>query len=632
MSNFTQLKRDLLYRAYSLPVSRSVSKPFIDLVVKWIENSGEEWTIDRCKSIKLDLIRVRSGLVPVSQWIKKGKHNTTFGGVIAPIERIALSSDKGMNSMIQLLQVYSWFISPSVTEKQSRKFLDGVQAKPPPSDTLNKYKQVVTLGVTRAGLRPVKFMPKPKPLVEFQPSTNRRAPLLDRTVPEEQGVIDSLNFLWFTCKGRLHYQKFKKFYDCVMEGLDWWNSWLMKATGPYGPMPNVSSGFPVGRIGLIQEPGYKLRAVANPGRVFQQVLAPLGDTLYRTLKVLPWDCTFDQSKAIPVLQECLSHGGVIHSIDLSGATDYFPLTLQEQVLRRIFPTDVIDMFSEISQGDWEMPGFGQISWKRGQPLGLYPSFGAFALTHGCLLLGLSKSHLYDGSFYILGDDVVILDTELKDAYIQTLSELGCPISPTKSISSNSLCEFGGKIVTPNSVIPQYKWRAISDDSFIDICRNLGPRSVKLLRTRQRSVIRCLAPLPECLGGFGWNPQGLSLETRLEQHPWLWEPKKPHGRVTSYTGSSIRVLFNSESYCQTLKDIPSLVCSLRDVLDQRALALTRTYISESLTPWYRILGKNLDEVLTSNLLDCDLPVEMSRYLPSSLTLWENKIGMDHLQGG
>lgn len=201
MSTCTQLKRDLLFRAYSLPVSRSISTPFINLVVKWIENSGEEWTIDRCKSIKLDLIRLNSGLAPVSTWIKKGTHNTTFGGAIAPIERIALSSDKGLNSMIQLLQVYSWFISPSVTDKQSRKFLDGVQATPPPSDALRKYKSIVTLGVTRAGLRPVAYMPKPKPIVEYQPSTNRRAPLLDRTVPEEQGIIDSLNFLWFTQKG-----------------------------------------------------------------------------------------------------------------------------------------------------------------------------------------------------------------------------------------------------------------------------------------------------------------------------------------------------------------------------------------------------------------------------------------------
>lgn len=632
MSNIAQLNRDLLFRAHSLPVSWNISSPFINLVVKWVKNSGEEWTIDRLKSIKLDFIRLRAGLDPVSTWVKRGKHGTTFGGIVSTLERKALSSDKDFNSIIQLLQVYSWFISKSVTEKQSRKFLDGVLAKPSPCEALDKAKLIVTLGVTRAGLRPVKYMPNPKPLVEFIPSPDRRAPLLDRSVPENQGVIDSLNFLWFTAKGRSHYRKFKKHYDYVMAGLDWWNTWLHKATGPYGPMPNVSSGFPVGRIGLIQEPGYKLRAVANPGRVFQTVLGPLGDTLYRTLKVLPWDCTFDQTKAIPDIQDSLSHGNVVHSIDLSGATDYFPLDLQVQVLKRIFSSDIVDMFSEISQGDWEMPGFGQISWKRGQPLGLYPSFGAFALTHGCLLLGLQKKPSYDGQFYILGDDVVILDTELKDAYIQTLSELGCPISPTKSISSGKLCEFAGKIVTSSEVFPQYKWRLISDDSFIDIVRNLGVRSMRLLRKRQRSVVELLAPLPECLGGFGWNPQGLSLETRLEQHPWIWEPVKPRSRVTSYTGSSIRVLFDSDSYRQTLKDQPNLVCSLGDTLDQRVIALTNKYISGSLTPWYTILGKNLDEVLTSNLLECDLPVEMTRYLPSSLTQWENKVGRNPQQQG
>jgi hypothetical protein len=593
-------------------------------VVKWVECSGEEWTIDRCKSIKLDFIRLKAGLRPVSSWIKKKHKTTTFGGIIGSLERKALSSDKNFNSVIQLLQVYSWFISRSVTEKQSRKFLDGVTATPSPSEALDKARKFVTLGVTRAGLRPVRYMPNPKPLVEYLPSPDRRAPLLDRAVPEEAGVIDSLNFLWFSAKGRAHYHKFKKFYDFVMEGLDWWTCWLQKATGPYGPMPDVG-GFLVGRIGLIQEPGYKLRAVANPGRVFQQVLGPLGNTLYRTLKALPWDCTFDQSKAIPDIQDSLSHGDVVHSIDLSGATDYFPLDLQCAVLRRIFDSDTVDLFTEISQGQWEMPGFGRVSWTRGQPLGLYPSFGAFALTHGCLLLGLSKKPSFDGDFFILGDDVVILDTELKDAYVRTLSELGCPISPTKSISSNSVCEFAGKIVTAKAVIPQYKWRAVSDDSFIDICRNLGVRSMRLLRSRQRKVIEQIAPLPESLGGFGWNPQGLSIETRLSEHPWLWEPLKPRSRVTSYTGISIRNLFASESYTKTLKDQPCLVCSLGADLDQRSVALTSKHISGSLTPWYMILGKNLDEVLTAQMLDCDLPIEMTRDLPSTLTMWERKLG-------
>jgi hypothetical protein len=630
--SIAQLKRELTFRVTSLPVSRSYTIPFITLVVKWVECSGEEWTVDRLKSIKLDFIRLKSGLCPVSSWIKKGYKGSTFGGIIGALEKKALSSDKDFNSIIQVLQVYSFFISQSLTERQKSKFLDGVQATPPPRRALTTTHDILLRGYSLAGLRPVRFMPSPEPLVEYSPSPNRRAPLPGRSVPEVEGIIDSLHYLWFTIKGRAHYQKYKSYYDSVMTGLDWWNTWLKKATGPYGPMPNISPEFLVGRIGLIQEPGYKLRAVANPGRVFQQVLKPLGDTLYRTLKELPWDCTFNQSKATPVIQEQLSRGGVVHSIDLSGATDYFPLELQEFLLKRIFPTDIVDMFSEISQGTWEMPGIGQVSWRRGQPLGLYPSFGSFALTHGCLLLGLRGRYPFDNSFFVLGDDVVILDDELAHSYLSLMEELGCPISTSKSISSNRLCEFAGKIITEFSVIPQYKWRNVSDNSFIDICRNLGRQSMKLLRTRQRKVIERIAPLPECLGGFGWNPEGLPLETRLERCPWVFNDEKPRGRVTSYTGISIRTLFGSDSYRQTLKDQPNLVSSLRDDLDQRSIALTRSHISEHLAPWYRILGRNLDEVLTSKLLDCDLPIEATRDQSTLLHSMERLIGQDQIQGG
>ena len=243
-----------------------------------------------------------------------------------------------------------------------------------------------------------------------------------------------------------------------------------------------------------------------------------------------------------------------------------------------------------------------------------------------------KGGYYDHSFFILGDDVVILDDELAHRYLSVMKDLECPISESKSISSSKLAEFGGKIITSNEVIPQYKWRNVSDDSFIDICRNLGRQSMKLLRTRQRRVIERIAPLPECLGGFGWNTKGIPLNTRIEQSPWLFQDKEPRGRVTSYTGSGIRLLFKSESWNRTLVDVPNLVCQIRDDLDQRSIALTKQHLSASLMPWYAILGKNLDEVLTTKLLDCDLPIQAIRDQSSLLHQWERTIGQDQLQVG
>jgi len=269
-----------------------------------------------------------------------------------------------------------------------------------------------------------------------------------------------------------------------------------------------------------------------------------------------------------------------------------------------------------------MPGFGQISWRRGQPLGLYPSFGSFALTHGVLLLGLLKEP-YKGQFYILGDDVVILDDAIAHSYRELLASLGCPISETKSLTSNSLCEFGGKILTSQSVIPQFKWRVISDDSFLDLVRNLGCRAVKLLRARQRAVVQKLSSLPECLGGFGWNPKGIPLEERLQEHSWIFDPESPNSRMMSYTGPSIRNLMNSESYTRARKAGSMLDSTFRGALDQRAHALTIQHIGGEFSPLFMLLGKNLDAVV--NGLTIDIPIEAMLEPSSTLQVWEHKLG-------
>jgi len=46
-----------------------------------------------------------------------------------------------------------------------------------------------------------------------------------------------------------------------------------------------------------------------------------------------------------------------------------------------------------------------------------------------------------------------------------------------------------------------------------VCRQLGPKSLGLLRPQQRKVARALASVPEWYGGLGFNPRGESLETR-----------------------------------------------------------------------------------------------------------------------
>lgn len=621
MSVKTHLKGELTFRSSALPLPKPLCSAFVALVTKWHSCSGEEWTINRCKSIKLDLIRMRAGEQPVASWIRHGK-KTRFSGVLAWMERLALSNDKNFQSVIQLTQVYTYFIAKDVTSAQMDKFLGGVLASPPRRLPLIAAKANIKAGLFLASIRKVRYMPKLKPILSMAASDSRRAPTLFGSKVEPSGVLDSIGFLFSNEAGYAHYLKHKAFYDPVLQGLDWLEGFKSgQLRYPYWMSEGPTPDFQVGSIGLIQEPGYKLRAVANPGRVFQRVLEPIGDTLYRLLRELPWDCTFDQSKGFPVIQESLRRGNSVHSVDLSGATDYFPLSLQLQVCEKIFGKQLTSLLEDISTAKWLLPKHGMIKWNRGQPLGLYPSFGLFALTHGLLLLGLAGS--YKSQFFILGDDVVILDDELAAKYRSCLSSLGCPISQHKSLTSPKLAEFGGKLITSAGVIPQYKWRAVSDDSFLDIVRNYGHRAVKLLRSRQKSVVRYLADVPDCLGGFGWNPQGLPLEIRLQSHPWLWEPKEPNSRTTSYTGHSVQLLMESDYYNRA-GHLSNFVTSIPEGLDQRSKALTAKYLGNFMLPWYTIAGKNIDAVLASRFLECDLPIDMVRVRSTMLTHWESII--------
>jgi hypothetical protein len=180
-------------------------------------------------------------------------------------------------------------------------------------------------------------------------------------------------------------------------------------------------------------------------------LTPLGDALFKALAGLPWDCTFDQSKPYQSVQEHLKRGGTAFSVDLSSATDYFPLELQLSILRKIFPFDIdqISLFEDLSRTNWTY-GKKSVRWTNGQPMGLYPSFPSFALAHGMLLDYLSQG--VPGRFYVLGDDVVILHRPTYEKYVQMLKVLGCPYNPSKSLVSNQVAEFAGKLIFPERIV------------------------------------------------------------------------------------------------------------------------------------------------------------------------------------
>jgi len=333
-----------------------------------------------------------------------------------------------------------------------------------------------------------------------------------------------------------------------------------------------------GEVHFLMQEGGKMRSIASPHLVFQMALQPLGSSVYSIVQSLPWDCTFDQSKALPFVQSALKQSQQVHSVDLSSATDYFPMSLQLSCLRSLFGNQPdIALFLEVSRLHWLTSENDVVRWKRGQPLGLYPSFGTFTMTHGFLLWYLNNQS-FNNDFLVLGDDVIILNNDLYVKYINCLNTMSCPWSSEKSISSTKLAEFAGKLITSSSVFPMMKYKKLSNDNFLDICRLLGPRSRVLLSNPQKKVYDDVCHLLPPLG-LNFSYPGSNYLRMLEATENTFKPSD--AVVASLMGLSSVVRMNIYGK-RIVKNVPVDLENLLELLttfDEKVVA-----VLQALVPW------------------------------------------------
>jgi len=526
-SNISKIHEGMTHRLSVIGVPAYIVKGLADDVCKWVLCSGVEWTIQRLKAFKVDMLRTKSGLEPLSPFRKNRRGQ--ISGILGSLLRYSLRDEVSFGKAIQASMIYSTFKFESLTPTQKKKFLTAISAPAPVLEQkfLSALGRAVRQNFSRRkidrseelSLLVYRGSPsKLKPKLNWDEWSLRDRPQLDRH--QDMDVLS--NALYFLDPKHVPlYFEYEGLYSPLLKGLPGFSKKLEELGVWYKHASR--SLIEGGEIHFLQEAGGKLRSIASPHLVHQIALGPFGKSIYELVESLPWDCTHDQSLPFSVLREHLSDGQTIHSIDLSSATDYFPLEVQIAVLRAFFG-DVPDLrlFEDISKSHWRAEGISStLQWKRGQPLGLYPSFGAFTLSHGILLWYLNGQR-HGNSFYVLGDDVVILDKDLFIKYIQFLKQVDCPYSRDKSISSNELCEFAGKIVTSTMVLPQYKWREMSNDNFLDICRRMGRRSRSLLSNRQKRVFdlvqHCVEP-----NGLGFSQPGSNLVKMVELTDTIFRP-------------------------------------------------------------------------------------------------------------
>jgi len=471
----------------SLGLSKTASHQLVVQIGEWEKHSGIEWTVERLKEVKLlYLHRLEGKPYTPKQWIK------LKGGIPSGPLRVLFREKKNFSKALTALASYSVYISSNVTEAQRKKFLESMES--PDETGMNSR--------LRAVRTPLAVKPSDPPtLVEYCTSLKKRGPSEKGTCPE----MDVVQMF-------LHGARSNAVRMVVAEHED-----IFRRVAPTDIFFNVEP-YPrseirrhtLGRISAIQEPGYKLRAVANPSRILQCALEPLKRELEPVLRSFPTDFTFDQEKALPMIQDWLKQGRTVYSVDLSDATNLFPWPLQRELLEDIFEhpemRKLISIMDMCATGVWEntLGGNPTCQFLRGQPLGLGPSFFTFAYSHNTLLQGICERRGIEPRFCVLGDDVVIADNTLHRIYRETLRNLGCKVSPSKTFKSKRFAEFAGYSILANRLGKSYKWRMISDHSFASACTNLGKSTMSLLTKEQRKVAEFLGPLPKAFGGFGWS--------------------------------------------------------------------------------------------------------------------------------
>lgn len=524
-------------RIRSMGVRNGEAKAICRDVAIWTSCSGEEWTVSRLKQLKTNAIQLMSG--GCANWRGISHTGDLPKGSFRPLFREALRHKPGHKAWTRLINVcmaYSQYVSACPTSTQWQKFQSSAEvpmtaackiAIMDQSREIQEHKPLDLdwARLSRAATR--HLVPTDHDVTSCYGLPGKRAPEDGRTVPETSvSAWLRADLAAFEVREIL---RRNPSCDAVIRdflsrhGLDLDVAMDQADRGLWG-----DSIGGVGKISFIQEPGYKLRAVANPRRTLQYCLYPLQRALFEVLREVPEDCTFEQTKGFSTIQRWLREGEEVYSVDLSDATNHFPWEVERAALERLgIPPEWIQFFEDCARGNWDVfdPTTREnrwLRWTKGQPLGLGPSFAAFAIAHHALLKCCQSECLIEkedpGNYYILGDDVVIRGRDLAEKYLDALFLLECPVSTTKTLTSKLVAEFAGKVICSDSVVPTIKWRETSDNNFLELARMLGPQFLStksgLFQPRQLQVLRLVAEVPEEIGGLGWNPCGKPYSQRI----------------------------------------------------------------------------------------------------------------------
>lgn len=373
-----------------------------------------------------------------------------------------------------------------------------------------------------------------------------------------------------------------------------------------------------GKLSVVRDPECKLRVIAMLDGVSQQFLRPIHDHLMSNLSKMPCDRTYTQNP----WHHWNSDDNKFWSMDLSAATDRFPLTLQEELLSIIYRDEkfawswgklLTDREFWVKEGPYDKGGNDSqgIRYSVGQPMGAYSSWAAFSLCHHLVVhfcAKLAGFHNFEFDQYILlGDDIVIKNDIVAKHYKTIMASLGVELSIAKTHVSKDTYEFAkrwiklGNEITPFPILglvenihnPFLVYTILFDYARIKNCvfpikKNLLSFVVDLCSIANREIYGKLAFLyrkPKNFIGPQLSPEQWSV---MKKH--LLSKRSYSNRLRSFS-FSLRNTFGMASY----DELRSILCSIKN----ESFVIPGERISQEIYSWVLKLGSE-KLVSSSNL--------------------------------
>jgi hypothetical protein len=258
-------------------------------------------------------------------------------------------------------------------------------------------------------------------------------------------------------------------------------------TGFFDKYMRVKPNVCLRKLATIQDKEGKTREVAILDYWSQASLMPLHNFLNKQLNRIPQDCTYNQHKLINKLVP--TPGSSYHSVDLTSATDRFPIVIEQLILEVWFGEEFAKAWKHIMVGiPFRTPdGDRKIYYNTGNPMGAYSSFATFAVAHHFFIwLSCQKANVEWSRcpYMLLGDDVVIANDKVALAYKHLLVQWDIPYSEAKTHQSKVGYEFAKQVVTHNM--------------------NVSPFPLSALYERRNHWIQSIGILYSELQHKGWN--------------------------------------------------------------------------------------------------------------------------------